>query len=394
MPEDIETSNYGPDQEGLEEHVENLKYEAAGRIVKMNEWLESDDWVKDWLKENKEWLKNQDWLEEDVEDLEPADLSLEDKLKVTIKKGQEELEGVKDEGTLRAYVHGAHGEGKKSHYKDHPQVEKAAGHIGEYLTDKHHFYKVIYKKVFDQFLENIDSPEKIPSRHELAREIELPDSLKEGMDEDKKDKFIKKRIDDAHQKVRGVDGKVLERAKEKIEGRVDEEELEDRLKRTYKDFKGRTPSAEEVAADKKRVDAFANLTEVQNLLKKIKEEHPDASREKVLHILDDALESHRSTIRQQVKALKGEKGQQEYDKYSSFFPEEKDNSFPVKDSWRDIRKEIGYEAYNRIGSIKKDGVVSMLKEKLEGYDLDEDEVEPLAEFIYRKEKGAKEKEAE
>ncbi len=147
MPEDIEEEDYHQSGRGTTE-------KTAGRIVKMNEWLESDKWLPDWLEENEEWLKNQDRLDEDVEDLEPADLSPEDKLEVTIKKAQEEFEGVKDERILRSYVHAVYGEGEKSGYENHPRVKDAAGSIGRYLTDKTFFHKVVDKKVFDQFIEN------------------------------------------------------------------------------------------------------------------------------------------------------------------------------------------------------------------------------------------------
>ncbi len=216
MPEDIEDRDIG----------DRVREKAAERIVQMNKWLENDKWVKDWLKENEEWLKNQDRLDKDKkwlkgwlegEDVEPADLSPEDKLGITIKKAQEELEGVKDERILRHYVYAAHGEGTRSHYKDHEKVKEAAGHIGEYLTDKQFFYKVIHNKAFDQFIENIGSPENILFPQELAEEIESPDSLKKEMDEDEINQFKLAKVRAAKKKAQQGDKKFSEKLEKRIE---------------------------------------------------------------------------------------------------------------------------------------------------------------------------------
>ncbi len=78
-----------------------------------------------------------------------------------------------------------------------------------------------------------------------------------------------------------------------------------------------------MAADKKKINVFRKLTEVQNLLKEIKEEHPYASRKEALGILDSTVESGESTIREYIKAVRGKKGMPKYDKYPQFFSEGK-----------------------------------------------------------------------
>ncbi len=140
------------------------------------------------------------------------------------------------------------------------------------------------------------------------------------MDEDERHEFKRPRIQRALYGVRDGYRKFLKRYKEKT-GRkdIDEEKVKRIFHHSYLDYKERLSDKEKIALNGKRVGAFSKLTEVQDLLREMREEHPGASRKEAISILDDALESDRSTIKREVKAVKGERVRKDYDKYSWLF---------------------------------------------------------------------------